>query len=77
MIDQPNNAGDKKLNNGQFSEHNQLPYCSVCYGRGFGPKGFGFGGVVATDSDTGKDRFKGTVFIDEESPMEALKKKKP
>jgi hypothetical protein len=68
----------KVLMGGNFSENNNMPYCAVCYGRGFGIKGFGFGGsVVANDGIAGKDgkRVAGKVEIDEISPLEALKKK--
>jgi phage FluMu protein Com len=69
---------DKLLTGGNFSENNNQPYCSVCYGRGFGPKGFGFGGSVTADDGggTGKDRKHAVGIVDDVSPMEALKKKK-
>jgi len=66
---------DKELDGGNFCENQNQPYCPVCYGRGFGIKGFGFGGAVATDSAMGKDRFKGEVLIDESSGFDILKKK--
>jgi len=69
---------DKILTGGNFSENSNMPYCSVCYGRGFGPKGFGFGGSVVSDDGggIGKDRKQAVGVVIEESPMEALKKKK-
>lgn len=69
---------DKLLTNGNFSENNGQPYCSVCYGRGFGPKGFGFGGSVTSDDGAGigRDRKQAAGVVDDVSPLEALKKKK-
>ena len=69
---------DKLLMGGNFSENSGQPYCQVCYARGFGPKGFGFGGSVAPDDGQGatKDRKQATGQVETESPLEALKKKK-
>ncbi|KAH9256241.1 hypothetical protein BASA81_005462 [Batrachochytrium salamandrivorans] len=66
---------DKLLTNGQFSENNNLPYCQVCYGRGFGPKGFGFGGSVASVDSSGDKKQNASGAVDNESPMEALKRR--
>ena len=39
-------------------ENKNNPYCKICYGKGFGPKGFGVGGVmVAVDRNEKKPDF--------------------
>jgi len=67
-------ACDKLLMGGQFTENNNLPYCSVCYSRGFGPKGFGFGGSVASTDGTGvgKDKPSAKGEIEEKSAFSKL-----
>jgi hypothetical protein len=67
---------DKVLTGGEFSEHDNHPYCRTCYGRGFGPKGFGYGGSVVGDDGggIGRDRKHAVGVVDEASPMESLKK---
>lgn len=52
---------DKQLSNGQFSEHDLMPYCAICYGRGCvvgrrraiitWAKGLTPRGISPTDSD--------------------------
>jgi cysteine and glycine-rich protein len=34
----------KRLDSTNATEHDGLLYCKQCYGRKFGPKGYGFGG---------------------------------
>ena len=65
---------DKLLSGGQFSENNNMPYCPVCYGRGFGPKGFGFGGSVVSEDKggIGKDRVVAKGEIEEKSAFSKL-----
>lgn len=38
---------NKLLGIGQFQEHDDMPYCRGCYGKLFGPKGYGFAGGSA------------------------------
>lgn len=35
---------NKRLDSTNCSEHQAQLYCKQCYGRKFGPKGYGFGG---------------------------------
>src|SRR5690606_15508552 len=60
---------DKLLKGGEYSENEGFPYCKICYARGFGPKGFGFGGSVAFEDLGGNDadRQQASGFIEEES----------
>lgn len=37
----------KTLDPGALQENNNNPYCKNCYGKEFGPKGYGFGGGAA------------------------------
>lgn len=46
----------KILRLGDFVDHKGEPYCRVCHKNGFGIKGFGFGGSVATTSAEGKGK---------------------
>ena len=42
------------LNSTNSAEHGQDLYCKNCYGRKYGPKGYGFGGGAgALSTDTG------------------------
>lgn len=44
----------KTLDSTNCTEHNEEMYCKSCYGRQFGPKGYGFGGGAGVLSmDTG------------------------
>lgn len=38
---------NKLLGIGSFQEHDDMPYCKTCYGKLFGPKGYGFAGGSA------------------------------
>ncbi|XP_018360703.1 PREDICTED: muscle LIM protein 1-like isoform X3 [Trachymyrmex cornetzi] len=38
----------KALDSTNCTEHERELYCKVCYGRKFGPKGYGFGGGAGT-----------------------------
>ena len=45
----------KLLDSGRITEHDGEMYCGSCYGKFFGPKGYGFGGGAGTLSmDDGK-----------------------
>ncbi|KAJ3331924.1 Cysteine and glycine-rich protein 1 [Blyttiomyces sp. JEL0837] len=44
---------NKRLDSTSLTERNNEAYCKTCYGKLFGPKGYGFGsgsGVLSTDS---------------------------
>ena len=38
----------KLLDSGRITEHDGDMYCGSCYGKFFGPKGYGFGGGAGT-----------------------------
>lgn len=38
---------NKLLGIGSFQEHDDKPFCKTCYGKLFGPKGYGFAGGSA------------------------------
>ena len=38
---------DKLLSVGGYQEHDDMPFCKTCYGKLFGPKGYGFAGGSA------------------------------
>lgn len=38
---------DKLLSVGAYQEHDDCPFCKQCYGKLFGPKGYGFAGGSA------------------------------
>ena len=43
------------MDSGKITEHDGEMYCGSCYGKHFGPKGYGFGGGSGTLSmDDGK-----------------------
>ena len=45
----------KLLDSGRITEHDGEMFCGSCYGKFFGPKGYGFGGGAGTLSmDDGK-----------------------
>lgn len=46
---------NKSLDSTNCTEHERELYCKTCYGRGFGPKGYGFGagaGCLSMDAPT-------------------------
>eukprot|EP00698_Gefionella_okellyi_P007733 TRINITY_DN1888_c0_g1_i1.p2 TRINITY_DN1888_c0_g1~~TRINITY_DN1888_c0_g1_i1.p2 ORF type:complete len:186 (+),score=22.25 TRINITY_DN1888_c0_g1_i1:67-624(+) len=43
----------KVLAIGNFNEHDKKPYCSVCYGKSFTMKGYGYGGTLSSHQSTG------------------------
>lgn len=46
---------NKLLDSSTFTEHDEEMYCKSCYGRLFGPKGYGYGvgaGVLSMDDGT-------------------------
>jgi len=46
---------NKALDSVTLAVHEKNPYCKQCYGRKFGPKGYGFGqGAGTLSMDTGK-----------------------
>ncbi|XP_015791240.1 cysteine and glycine-rich protein 1 [Tetranychus urticae] len=48
-----NKGCGRRLDSGNLTEHNCDVYCRSCYGRLFGPKGYGFGvgaGILGTDT---------------------------
>ena len=38
----------KMLDSGKITEHDGEMFCGSCYGKFFGPKGYGFGGGAGT-----------------------------
>lgn len=51
-----NESCKRRLNSNNLTEHDGEVYCRSCYGRLFGPKGYGFGGgagVLSMDSADG------------------------
>ena len=49
-----NKSCNRKLDSGNLTTHDNDLYCKICYGRLFGPKGYGFGvgaGVLKMDTD--------------------------
>ncbi len=38
----------KMLDSGRVTEHDGEMFCSACYRKNFGPKGYGFGGGAGT-----------------------------
>jgi len=63
------------LRQGEWREHNKFPYCHKCHAAGFGMKGFGFGGSLAPNVETGRSGAarKATSELDESSVFETLK----
>ena len=46
---------NKMLDSMTLALHEKEPYCKQCYGRKYGPKGYGFGqGAGTLSMDTGK-----------------------
>jgi len=45
----------RKLDSGNLCDKDGEIYCKACYGRAFGPKGYGFGGGAGTMSTFGAD----------------------
>lgn len=44
----------KSLEQGNEKEHEGEIYCRGCYGKNYGPKGYGYGGGAGALTDTGK-----------------------
>jgi len=63
------------LRQGQWREHNNWPYCSSCHAAGFGIKGFGFGGSVAMNVETGKTGKPAQGEVDERPLFRALERR--
>ena len=45
---------DRRLDSNNLTEKNSEVYCKHCYGKLFGPKGFGFGNTLSTETKTTK-----------------------
>ena len=45
---------NKKLETGSLCENNDQPYCKPCYGKKFGPQGYGFCGTGGAGPMAGK-----------------------
>ncbi|XP_027041059.1 muscle LIM protein 1-like [Pocillopora verrucosa] len=45
---------NKSLDSGSFNEHDDQVYCRGCYGKLFGPKGYGYGAGAGALHLTGK-----------------------
>merc|ERR1712232_707694 len=67
----------KLLKAGDFSETKGLPYCKPCYQKGFGPKGFGFGNVLAFVEKKGVDRRRSSKMPEVITEPQILPRKEP
>lgn len=52
-------------------EHESQIYCKTCYRSLFGPKGYGFGGILAKDVDTSPDTVVKDVLTTPEDKVDA------
>lgn len=56
-----NETCKRRLDSGSLTEHNEEIYCKQCYGRLFGPKGFGYGTTAISMFNGEKDRSDSNV----------------
>jgi len=64
---------NKRLDATIITERDGQVYCKACYGKRFGPKGFGFGTSIHTEGEPPADRNENEIVKSDAAERSALK----